>query len=114
MDEEPMAETPEAMELAASMPPRAASANVSELAAQVKNMIGTVQTLCQRLEQLIKLAADERQAAADERKELMATARAMQQVVSESDQQIEKLGDATLALAQAVETLQELAMQAQS
>ena len=96
-----------------STTPHAASESVSELGAQVRNLAQTVQTLCQRLEQLFKLAADERQAAAEERKELMTTARAMQQVVSESDQQIERLGDATMALATATETLQELAMQAQ-
>lgn len=94
-------------------PTPSASAHVSELAAQVRNMAGTLQALCARVEQVLKLAADERAAAADERKELMATARAMQQVVSESDQQIEKLGDATMALAQAVEVLEELAAQAQ-
>ncbi|HLZ25047.1 MAG TPA: hypothetical protein VKQ30_23240 [Ktedonobacterales bacterium] len=108
-----MDDLPPEPEMTHSTTTRAASEHVSELAAQVQNLMRTTQTLIQRLEQIIKLAADERQAAADERKELMATARAMQQVVSESDQQIERLGDATLALAQAVEALEVVAQQQQ-
>ena len=89
------------------------SAHVSELAAQVKNLAATVQTLCQRLEQLFKLADEERTAAVEERKETLATTRLMQTVISDADNQVQKLetaisdlGEVTVTLAAAVQALQ--------
>lgn len=89
------------------------SENVSELAAQVRNLAATVQTLIQRLEQTFRLADQEREAAVEERKETLATTRLMQTVIADADNQVQKLesaiadlGDVTATLAAAVQALQ--------